>query len=94
MGETVMCTKTKCKGVIKYIGVPSWAKPGKVYYGLELSKKKGTSNGTNQGVQYFETKLQYGIYVPSKGVKKGTILNNFRPQKHSIAINLFVLCDI
>ena len=82
IGDTVMCTKTKCKGIVKYVGVPSWVKGGKVYYGLELSKKKGTSNGTNQGVQYFEAKMQYGIYVPSKEVKKGTFhpFHAFPPQ--------------
>eukprot|EP01083_Nonionella_stella_P239057 837151_1 len=70
LGDTVMCTKVKCKGTVKYVGVPSWANGGKVYYGLELQKKKGTCNGTNQGVQYFESKMNYGIYVPFKGVKK------------------------
>ena len=71
MGETVMCTKVKCKGVIKYIGVPSWVKGGKVYFGLELTKKKGTCNGTQQGVQYFESKMNYGLYVPAKDIQKG-----------------------
>ena len=70
INDVVMCTKTKCKGTVKYIGVPSWVKGGKVYYGLELNKKKGTCNGTTKGVQYFETKMNFGIYVPSKDVKK------------------------
>merc|ERR1712154_384270 len=72
LNDTVMCNKAnvKCKGTVKYIGIPSWVKGGKVYYGLELTKKKGTSNGTHQGVQYFEAKAQFGIYVPSKDVKK------------------------
>jgi len=70
IGETVMCTKTKCKGVVKYVGVPSWVKGGKVYIGLELEKKKGTCNGTTQGVQYFEAKMKHGIYVPAKEVTK------------------------
>eukprot|EP01084_Bolivina_argentea_P048550 89440_1 len=70
LDETVSCTKTNCKGIIKYIGVPGWVKGGKVYYGLQLNKKKGTCNGTMKGIAYFKTKSQFGIYVPSKDVKK------------------------
>eukprot|EP01084_Bolivina_argentea_P319636 554392_1 len=70
LGDVVMCTKTKCEGIVKYVGVPAWVKRGKVYYGLELEKKLGTCNGKKKGIQYFTTKTKYGIYVPYKQLKK------------------------
>ena len=70
LNDIVNCPKIKCVGHIKYIGVPSWVKGGKVYYGIHLTKKVGTCNGTMKGVQYFEAPMKYGIYCPSKDVEQ------------------------
>ena len=67
-GETVYCTETKCKGTVRYIGIPSWSESGNVHYGLELAKKKGDHNGTFEGIQYFQCKPKYGIYVDAEEV--------------------------
>ena len=73
LGDTVQCTKAEvdCKGTVKYIGCPCWVKGGRAYYGLELVKKKGTGNGSKNGVQYFEAKMHFGIYVRHKHVAAG-----------------------
>ena len=64
------CTKRdiNCKGTVKYIGCPLWARRGLVYYGLELGRKKGTGDGTKLGVQYFKARAQRGVYVLPKHV--------------------------
>merc|ERR1719295_94347 len=63
-----MKPNVNCKGVVKYIGCPCWSKGGRVYYGLELARKKGTGNGTKDGVQYFEANMQFALYVLAKHV--------------------------
>eukprot|EP01084_Bolivina_argentea_P120403 213413_1 len=70
IGDIVMCSKTNCKGTVKYIGIPSWITSSKVYYGLDLKKKRGNCDGSYYGIQYFRAKnVQTGIYVPATMVK-------------------------
>eukprot|EP01084_Bolivina_argentea_P265049 449141_1 len=63
-------SKYKCKGTVKYIGIPSFKRilqKGN-WYGIELNKKIGINNGIINGIKYFDTKDNYGILITSKHI--------------------------
>eukprot|EP01084_Bolivina_argentea_P237465 399086_1 len=65
VGDKVKAIKAKCNGTIRYIGTPAF-KPG-VWYGIELEKPKGKSNGTVKDRWYFTTKDKCATFVQEKG---------------------------
>ena len=59
-----------CKGVIKYIGIPSDNKGNKdSYYGIILDKNNaGTCNGTFKSIKYFKCNNKKGIFIKCKDI--------------------------
>lgn len=59
--------KYRCKGVIKYIGCPLFKRlQGGNWFGIELKKKLGKTNGIINNIKYFQCKDEFGIFVSSK----------------------------
>eukprot|EP01084_Bolivina_argentea_P167356 290467_1 len=71
LGDTVsVLGKYKCKGVIKYIGVPCFKRlQGGNWYGIELETGASKSNGVYHEIKYFEAKQDHAILVASKMIK-------------------------
>jgi len=67
VGDSIQCTKQKCKGTIRFIGTPYSVKAKGVYYGVELERPKGKNNGTVKGRWYFDCKKQYGSFLQPAG---------------------------
>eukprot|EP01084_Bolivina_argentea_P199755 341737_1 len=63
IGDKIECIKAKCKGTIKFIGIPYSMKKTNIFYGVELEKPKGTNNGTIKDRYYFKCKNKYGIML-------------------------------
>ena len=59
----------KCKGVIKYIGNPSF-NPNTRLYGIELEEAIGENDGTVDDVTYFECNHPFGIFVEKTQLEK------------------------
>ena len=63
-------------GIVKYIGSISQGDPsnGKnkngIYYGIHLSTKTGSHNGTVKGRKYFECPSKHGIFVRLKDISE------------------------
>ena len=53
-------------GTLRFIG-PTKFSAG-IWCGIELNKPDGRNNGTVKGVQYFQCKFSYGIFVPADKV--------------------------
>ena len=82
MDESDVCYGDKVElnddqtGIIKYIGTISAGDPshGKnkngIYYGVHLSTKTGSHNGTVKGRKYFQCPHKYGIFVRLKDISE------------------------
>eukprot|EP01084_Bolivina_argentea_P298689 514756_1 len=69
VGDKIYCTKTKCNGIIRFIGIPYSVKKKGIYYGIELEQEKGKNNGTIKRRTYFKCKEKCGIFVEPQFVK-------------------------
>ena len=82
MDESQVCYGDKVElnddqtGIIKFIGSISAGDPshGKnkngIYYGVHLSTKTGSHNGTVKGRKYFQCPPKYGIFVRLKDISQ------------------------
>jgi len=52
------------KGTVKFLGGVEFS-PG-VWVGVELEKPRGRNDGSVDGVEYFSTKPNYGVFIPEK----------------------------
>eukprot|EP01084_Bolivina_argentea_P079212 143719_1 len=71
IGDRVKLRNNNLKGTVQFIGEIK-GKYG-IWYGIELDKKKGETNGSLRNVSYFNTKRNKGIFV-----KQHAILNTIR----------------
>jgi dynactin 1 len=56
------------RGVIRFSGSTSF-KPGK-WVGIELFEPNGKNDGSVDGVQYFNCKMKYGVFVRASQIKQ------------------------
>ncbi|KAI8910439.1 heterodimer in complex WITH the CAP-Gly domain of P150glued, partial [Gorgonomyces haynaldii] len=49
------------KGTVRFIGETTFAQG--VWIGIELFEPNGKNDGSVQGVRYFETQENYGVFV-------------------------------
>lgn len=68
VGDDVTVNKAKCKGKIRFIGTPYSVKDSGTFYGIELSKPKGKSNGTVKDRWYFTCKAKCATFVQKSGI--------------------------
>lgn len=61
VGDSVLCHGVE--GTIKFVGETEFS-PG-VWVGVELTKARGKHDGQVDGVRYFDTKDNYGVFVPA-----------------------------
>ncbi len=63
-----------CKGIVCFIGPILSKNNSEIYYGIQLTKgkKKGTTNGIINGIQYFKTEnnLNTGRFLEMKDINK------------------------
>lgn len=65
VGDHVECPPGK--GICRFIGATKFS-PGK-WVGVELSEPNGKNNGTVQGIEYFQCKPNYGVFVRISQIK-------------------------
>ncbi|ETO25143.1 hypothetical protein RFI_12001 [Reticulomyxa filosa] len=53
-------------GVVRYVGVPTFATSTKVHYGIELHEPKGDNDGSKRGQKYFTCAAKHGIFVSNE----------------------------
>lgn len=80
--DPVIHISLNCKGIIRYIGpvTNTTTNNSTIYYGIELNKSNGKSNGTHNGVQYFTCKENHGIFVRSTQIRPDTSISVARAQ--------------
>mmetsp|Transcript_39283 Transcript_39283/g.48655 ORF Transcript_39283/g.48655 Transcript_39283/m.48655 type:complete len:280 (+) Transcript_39283:21-860(+) len=52
-----------CIGTVRYVGNPTFADNDELYYGIELTKKKGNCDGEVDGARYFVATQGYAIFL-------------------------------
>ena len=65
-------------GTVKFIGELS-GKYG-IWYGIELDKRRGTSDGSIKKIKYFKTKKNRGLFVKKHEISKTTQSNKDVPR--------------
>merc|ERR1719410_665498 len=50
-------------GVVKWVGVPSFAPADEYWVGVELKEAKGNCNGSIRGKRYFNCRRGHGVFV-------------------------------
>merc|ERR1712113_225158 len=70
VGDAVL-VKSKGNGIIRCVGMPSFAKVPKPMYGIELDDPKGICDGTFKKVTYFTCKRNHGVYMEQNKVSAG-----------------------
>ncbi|KAJ6251548.1 guanine nucleotide exchange factor [Anaeramoeba flamelloides] len=61
VGDQIKIQGTK-QGIIHFIGKTGISE--QIYIGCKLNKPNGNCDGTKDGIQYFECKTNYGLFVP------------------------------
>eukprot|EP00484_Ammonia_sp_Unknown_P017037 CAMPEP_0197023474 /NCGR_PEP_ID=MMETSP1384-20130603/4156_1 /TAXON_ID=29189 /ORGANISM="Ammonia sp." /LENGTH=683 /DNA_ID=CAMNT_0042451687 /DNA_START=1 /DNA_END=2052 /DNA_ORIENTATION=+ len=78
VGDRVKLKQNNLKGTVKFIGEMA-GKYG-VWYGIELDKAQGSSNGSIRNVQYFKTKRNKGLFVKQYEIAKTLHADNPAPR--------------